>query len=507
MRFLRPRRAALVAAAVLAAAALAAAAPIEQFADANAPRKVHFTHTMSSWPDPGVDAANGSQMALLLSPNAGTIYDGSVTYAADRPVRVMVLHELEDGELLGQPAWTVDGRTHYAVSLEAAPGSASGSAEFTGAALALHAGSGFAVTASVDGWIRGEPTSVVVRAAPAGPEEAAPLDLARGEVPARIPLRAGLHGGQELLYIATDSSDEKYAGMISDRQGWRVEHAPPLAAAHPDARADVYVFANGVAGAGLRGYQAEVFSSTPERPYEYSALRSVVEVEWKLGQSAELLDSEEAVMRAGNSSRVVLERTGTVVNMPQVKWPGGQMPVRGNATGDGNATGGGAEGGAQVIELDEELMYATFEARRGWGPDGRTAYHILVGATPEGPAGVTGATHEPALASTVPGAAAIDAYHFRNGVPGAGPLGFQPGIVSAAPGQEGYSPVQRVYIAEWASDPDGASVLQTVADVEALEEAGDVDVVLARPMHSDYVVNSPAVDPFQEAAGGEADDP
>ena len=46
----------------------------------------------------------------------------------------------------------------------------------------------------------------------------------------------------------------------------------------------LYIFKNGVKGDGIYGFQNEVFSSTPSQESEYSALNSVIEVTWKVGQ-------------------------------------------------------------------------------------------------------------------------------------------------------------------------------------------------------------------------------
>ena len=492
--------AATAAAALLMAAALPALSDIAaQEAAARTPsKKFHFTQTLESWPDPG-QGRNGTHIAMFVSPSAGSIYDGSMTYAASRPVGVMILHELAGGqEGAGQPVWTVDGETHYAVSLQDGP-AVSGSAEFTGAAVALYSASGrFAATATLDGWVRGLPTEVVMREirVDAGTPR---LKLARGAVPADIPLHAGLYNGTGLLYVVTDASDAGYAGMISQRQGWRVEPAPALSGAPADAVADVYVFANGVAGAGMRGYQDDVFSSTPAQPREYSALRHVSEVEWKIGQRPSVLDSEEAVLGALNGSRVTIERTGVIANMPQVRWDGGQMAVRSEGY---RIAGNETYDGAQIARIDEPSMTATFIAHRAWGPDGRTIYRIVTDAAPPGPAEAMGAAPAPLLAELVGTGAAAAAYEFHNGVRGQGQLGFQPGISAAAPGGDSYTPVQHLYVVKW-GDKGAASVLQTTGDIEALEDSEDVSVTLALPLNADFLVNSPVVDPFQNGEGGE----
>ncbi len=494
------------AAALLVAAAAAASLTAESDAASARPpsKKFHFTQTLDSWADPGM-GRNGTQIAMFVSPSGGSIFDGSMTYAASRPVGVMVLHELADGqERAGQPTWTVDGEAHYALSLHEGP-RRSGSAEFTGAAVALYSTAGrFAATATLDGWVRGPPTEVVMRTVTvdAGPPR---LELARGAVPAYLPLHAGLYNGTGLLYAMTDASGAEYAEMVSQRQGWRVEHAPALGGAPDDAVSGVYVFTNGVEGGGVRGYQDDVFSSTPGQPREYSALRQVSEVSWKIGQRPSVLSSEAEVLGARNDSRVTVERIGVVANMPQVKWDGGQMAVRADGY---EVIGNETYDGAQIARLDEQSKVATFIAHRAWGPDGRTIYRIVTDASPGGPAGAMGAAPAPLLAELVGTGAAADAYEFGNGVRGQGQLGFQPGISTAAPGEDSYTPIMHLYVAKWADEQE-ASVLQTVADVEALEGSEDIAVTLALPLNRDFVVNSPVIDPFQggsgERGGGDGD--
>ena len=65
----------------------------DQFVDANSRKKIHFTQTITSLQDPG-QGHEGHQLALILSPSEGTIYDGSLTFTASEPVQIVVLHEI-----------------------------------------------------------------------------------------------------------------------------------------------------------------------------------------------------------------------------------------------------------------------------------------------------------------------------------------------------------------------------------------------------------------------------
>lgn len=500
---------AAVSASLLAAPGIFTAPGADQFADANTLKKIHFTQTVSSSADPSVSGADSHHIAFILSPNPGTIYDGSMTFASSEPVDVLVLHAMTPGDVrsaegTGLPVWTVDNQTRYAASVLGPEGGA-GAVEFTGAAVALYsAGSGFVATVSVDGWVRGEPTPVVMQNITVDvPPDDPRLPLSRSSVPAVVPMREGMHEGRPLLYVITDSNDADYAAKISEAQGWRVEHAPALNSSMPDAALQqVYVFRNGVEGDGLYGYQPEVFSSTPEDS-AYSALSEVIEVTWKPGQNRGVLEGADDIVREAEAGRVSLAEPDVdiVANMPQIAWPGDasdeEMSQRAAVRQDAEFSGGMPYGGGQITDIDTENMTVTFVAHRAWGPDGRTVYHIVTGVTPERPANVVGAGFVPAYAGLVDSTAAADLYIFENGIAGTGSLGFQPAVFGAAPGGESYTPVWRVHTVQW-NDPEAdAGLLENISDIEAFRGADALTAGIARPTNSYYVINAPIVDPFQ----------
>ena len=152
--------------------------------------------------------------------------------------------------------------------------------------------------------------------------------------------------------------------------------------------------------------------------------------------------------------------------------------------------------GGQITEINEEEMNVTFIAHRGWGPDGRTIYYIVTDATPAGPAEMMGVTYSPVSAELIANSAAVDLFQFKNGIKGSGPMGFQPGIASAAPGDENYSPIWRIYNVEW-NNPQDAKILETRFDIDSFSEEDLLTVSIARPMNSDHLVNCPFIDPFQ----------
>jgi len=462
----------------------------DQLVNAKTLKKIQFTQTLISMQDPG-QGHESHQLAIILSPNKGAIYDGSITYTASEPVQIVVLHEIDKEDAKGQPTWTVDGDTVFGLTL-VDPGTNAGSYEFTGGALALHTKNinKFTTTVSVDGWIRGQTPELMEKKEETIFEPS--LKLSRSSVPAEIPLHKAFFDGKSVYYIITDTNDKTHAKAISEKQKWKVEIAPPLSKTPKESLSDVYMFLNGIEGNGTRGFQDEIFSSTPAQTEQYSAIRSVTHVTWKDDQEPEVLDSVQKILDAQKADKIELEKTNAIINMPQIVWPNGQMSVRTDKT----LTDDTPYVGGQILETNLENMTVTFVAHRGWGPDGRTIYYIVTDATPSGPASMMGVTNAPTLAKTVTSPAAVDLYQFTNGIKGSGPLGFQPGIASAALGDDSYSPLWRISLVTW-NESVKASVLETIKDINAKKSTGDVTAELARPMDSDHIVNCPFIDPFQ----------
>lgn len=462
----------------------------DQFVNAKTLKKIQFTQTLTSMQDPG-QGHESHQLAIVLSPNKGAIYDGSITYTASEPVQIVILHEINKDDAKGQPTWTVDGNTIFGLTL-VDPGTSAGSYEFTGAALALHTKNTnkFTATVSVDGWIRGQTPELMEKKEETTFESS--LKISRSSVPAEIPLHKAFFDEKLVYYIITDTNDKAHAKAISEKQKWKVEIALPLSKTPKESLSDVYIFLNGMKGNGTYGFQDEVFSNTPAQTEQYSAIRSVTHVTWKDDKASEVLDSVQKILDNQKAGKIELEKTDAIINMPQIVWPDGQMPMRTDKTlNDDTAYVGG-----QILDINMEKMIVTFVAHRGWGPDGRTIYYIATDATPSGPANVLGVTNAPTLAKTLTSPAAVDLYQFTNGIKGSGPLGFQAGIASAALGDDTYSPLWRISVITW-NEPVKASVLETIDDINAKKSSGDVTIELARPMDSDHIVNCPFIDPFQ----------
>jgi len=95
-----------------------------------------LSDTFTSSVDPGM-GHDTHQISILLPPSDKT-YIGRLTFSASEPVQyVTLIGPLGPGENNGQPTWTPDGETYYALVL-VDNGQRSGGWAFAGNALALH---------------------------------------------------------------------------------------------------------------------------------------------------------------------------------------------------------------------------------------------------------------------------------------------------------------------------------------------------------------------------------
>ena len=86
--------------------------------------------------DPGIGHET-HQLAIILPPSE-KIYTGHLTYSASEPVQLVALNgPLAEGEDMGQPIWTPDGETKFALTL-VDPEASEGEWTFSGNALAVH---------------------------------------------------------------------------------------------------------------------------------------------------------------------------------------------------------------------------------------------------------------------------------------------------------------------------------------------------------------------------------
>lgn len=133
----------------------------------------------------------------------------------------------------------------------------------------------------------------------------------------------GLYKGKKVLFIHTEASDPQVAAMLTQMMGPKVLVVPSLAKIPQDLLGDVYVFTNGVKGSGPFGFQVDVFDAVPGDA-RYTPLRRVNLVTWKDGARPGVLDSVEQILAAARKGELTVRRSGVVVNMPMIVWPGGQ---------------------------------------------------------------------------------------------------------------------------------------------------------------------------------------
>lgn len=457
----------------------------DQLANAGSTKKIQFTKTMTSSQDPGIGHSD-EQMAIILPPNSGSIYHGSITYSSSLPVQVVILHQIGKGDSKGQPTWTVDGNTFYAMTT-IDQSSNGGSLDFTGSAIGLHStnSSQFTATASVDGWIR-TTTPAVVPTSTVPTATNYTLNLSKVAIPVQIPMHEGIVNGKTIYYIITDSSNNLVANTISERQNWKVQQSPMLAHVPLTSFGNIFIFNNGIAGNGTRGYQDDVLSYTPSDK-QYSPLSKVVEVSWNIGRGPFVLNSTKAILDANMTGKVKLTVTDTILNTPAVVWDSGSLYVRTNKTlSDKTSYLDG-----QLLDLSMTNMTATFVGHRGWGPDGKTIYYIIASGTPEGPAQTMKIQNVSSLSTL--DSSSRDVYHFANGIQGSGPFGYQEGISSSQPGDSSYSPICKVSIITW-KDPNDAQILETKNDIESEKAAGNITVQEATVSGKSYMLDCPIVE-------------
>lgn len=143
----------------------------------------------------------------------------------------------------------------------------------------------------------------------------------------RVPAVFGYYDGQPVAFIHPEASDPAIAQMLEQMMGSPVPVVASLADVPDSARGIVYVFANGEVPTntptGPLGFQPDVFDSVPGDP-DYTPLREIVQVSWVDEGQAEVLTSAEQIRTAEAAGHLTLKRTGVVVNMPLLTWPGGQ---------------------------------------------------------------------------------------------------------------------------------------------------------------------------------------
>jgi hypothetical protein len=138
-----------------------------------------------------------------------------------------------------------------------------------------------------------------------------------------VPPVRGFAEGEEILFLHTEASIAQVAEMLTEMMGSPVLVVPALAETPETLLATVYVFQNGIEGDGPFGFQADVFDNPPGHE-GYTPLRAIHLINWVEGATPRLLRSANEVQQAEARGEITIERPGSVVNMPIIRWPGGE---------------------------------------------------------------------------------------------------------------------------------------------------------------------------------------
>ncbi len=324
------------------------------------------------------------------------------------------------------------------------------------------------------------------------------LNIARANLPVTIPMHEGYYDGEFVYYIITDSSDAEISKNISKTQLWTVNTAPALLNSPADSLSKAYVFTNGINGDGVLGFQGEVFSATPAQHNDYNPLVKPVFATWFFEGYSKILLSEEEITQHAKQKKITLQEQPYVINMPQIVWPDGQIPVKKDKTVDDKTSFVGGQIIGINIDKSQETdnSSVTFISHRAWGPDGRTVYFIVTGSFPTTSADALFVPSIQKAYSMIGSTSINDVYHFLNGIDGIGPWDAQPGIFSVIPTDIDYSPIFQVQTIYW-NDLESAAILETIRDIEAYQDEGLIEVKPSALMGVKHIVNAPIVDPFQ----------
>jgi hypothetical protein len=132
-----------------------------------------------------------------------------------------------------------------------------------------------------------------------------------------IPLAKGYEDGNEIFFIATDTSNELVAQQETEFLGFNVNFSPLLSQIPEASLSQAYVFTNGISGEGPFGFQIPVLSAKPGDS-NYSPLLHVNTATWRDNSSAKILKSVQDIMDAEKNTDLTINKTGIVVNHPVI---------------------------------------------------------------------------------------------------------------------------------------------------------------------------------------------
>lgn len=134
-----------------------------------------------------------------------------------------------------------------------------------------------------------------------------------------VPLVRGIFEGEDIFFIHTETSDLNVSSLLTDMMVADVVTVPSLAEIPTEILGNVYVFTNGVTGAGPMGFQLDIFDSVPDDE-NYTPLRTLNLVTWQENSEPRQLDSVADIEAAQDNREIEIEQSGVVINMPILVW-------------------------------------------------------------------------------------------------------------------------------------------------------------------------------------------
>lgn len=149
-----------------------------------------------------------------------------------------------------------------------------------------------------------------------------------------IPVIDGFYEGEKVWFLHTDVTDPKMAERLTMMINYKTVLAPKNAeAVDVDKIAKLYVFTNGIDQSGVKpwgggpfNYQIDIFDSVPGDE-GYTSIRNPHLVTWNEDAVPRILKSEKELLEAEANGELSIKKTPVVVNVPVVRWPGGQAKL------------------------------------------------------------------------------------------------------------------------------------------------------------------------------------
>lgn len=150
--------------------------------------------------------------------------------------------------------------------------------------------------------------------------------------PMTMPMIDGYYNGENVFFVHTEVSDSDMAQMMSTMINFPTLHVSDLTNIPQSEMSKVYVFTNGIAGAGPYGggpfmFQIDVFDSIPGQ-IGYSQFRVPHLVTWNDNSTPKILTSVEEILEAESNEELTIQKTDNVVNAPMIVWKSDGMEQR-----------------------------------------------------------------------------------------------------------------------------------------------------------------------------------